>query len=464
MKATLAFATFLASWTTVWAAQSSGFDITQLPDANATDEYKEYVLIFDKDQPVPPKAQALLDKLEMNMTSDVILKEWENNAFRGAVIKVGPHCAAGLNAMAEVAMMEEQVEVKTFATQASAPWGLQRISNGAGASGDATANGGQAYTYTFDDNKLGAGVDIYILDTGVRTTHAVFKGRASEGFTAFNNFTDEDGHGTHTAGTAAGLKFGVAQGANVIEVKVLGAKGVGSSSNTIDGINFVVNSHNKRKTDPNFVGSIMSMSWGLEGIAASVDNAILSAVGEGIHASVAAGNAGKDACNSSPSKNGGKNSAVVSVGSVNIENTVSTFSNFGSCVDIFAPGEQVVSSWMTSDTTINFLTGTSMACPHVTGVMAYLMAEDKATLGQDPAALKNKLLSTARQNAVSGNTNGSPNLLLSNGVDGGVKRLIKDFVVPDTGFSGSPASRARSAVESLDKKWTVHSTDSPLRL
>lgn len=424
------------------------------------DSAKDLVIMFQKDE--HPDYKQLLAQVGMSVDHDDFKRVWENDVFAGMEIRAGNHCMNALNAMTEVAYVEEKTVIQSFASKTGAPWGLQRISSDAGASGSPQ---GQDFTYTFDDESLGAGVDIYVVDTGVRTTHAVFTGRATQGFTATGSATDGDGHGTHCAGTAGGAKFGVAQGANIIAVKALGDDGSGSSADTISAMDWVINNHNKRKTQPGFVGSIMSMSWGLQGQARSVDEVITGASEAGIHVSVAAGNDGADACGSTPAHLGGANSAVVTVGSVNIKNQVSTFSNVGNCVDIFAPGEQILSAWSTGDTIINFLSGTSMACPHTTGVMAYLMAEDAANLGQNPAALKKKLLDTARQNKVQGDTKGTPNRLLSNGANGSIAaRLVKNYVVPDR--SGSVAARAAAAVAEnvvIDKRFSLHSRDSVLR-
>ncbi|KAH9878907.1 hypothetical protein J1614_002342 [Plenodomus biglobosus] len=422
---------------------------------------KEYIITFMRNETIPRGLDAYLE--EMELRDDSVIFESQNNYTKVWILQMGERQAGKFNEMVEISSVEEKTTIKSFVeTKSGAPWGLQSLSNEAGASGSPQ---GQDFTYSFDDTSLGAGVDIYVIDTGVRTSHAVFTGRASEGFTATGSFVDGDGHGTHVAGTAAGAKFGVAQGANVIEVKVLGDDGSGSSSDTIAGMDWVITNHEKRRTEPGFVGSIMSMSWGLQGTANAVDEVIAGALEAGIHVSVAAGNDGADACGSTPAHLGGANSDVVTVGSVNIESQVSTFSNIGSCVDIYAPGEQILSSWSTGDTIINFLSGTSMACPHTTGVMAYLMAEDVAGLGQNPAALKAKLLSTAREGKITGNTGGSANLLLSNGVDGAVaRRLVKNYVVPD--HSGSPAARAIAAMNEgivMDKRFQLHSRDAQLR-
>jgi cerevisin len=458
-------ASLLTATSTVWAAphlQDGYIDSeNQMVHGNDT---KHMFIMFEKAKYPNMDIDEKLANISMSRGHKDFGRFYNNSVFMGADLRGGKHCIDGLNAMAEVAYIEEKTTIQSFATQDSgAPWGLQRISSEAGASGSPSD---LDFTYTFDDEKLGAGVDIYILDTGVRTTHAVFTGRATEGFTATGSFTDGDGHGTHCAGTAGGAKFGVAQGANIIEVKVLGDDGSGASSDTIAGIDFVINQHDKRKNEPGFVGSIMSMSWGLQGRARSVDDVIAGANKAGIHVSVAAGNEGTDACLGTPSGLGGANSNIVTVGSVNIDNQVSTFSNIGKCVDIYAPGEEIISSWSTGDTVINPLSGTSMACPHTTGVMAYLMAEDP-TLGQNPGALKAKLLETAREGKITGSTGGSANLLLSNGAKSNTgRRLTKNYVVPDhSGLNGSPAARAaaRMADITIDKRFQLHRRDAQLR-
>ncbi|KAH8732908.1 oryzin precursor [Phaeosphaeriaceae sp. PMI808] len=464
---TIAAGLLAATATAFPQTDSEGF-IAKTKDTTNHTDIQEYIITFMQNETMEmAKVEDYLRKMDLfsvdnDKTGDSITyRSISQNGTQVLIMNICKKDAETINGAVEVSLVEQRAEIKTFAQKTGAPWGLQRISNDAGASGSPQ---GQNFTYSFEDESLGAGVDIYILDTGVRTTHAVFTGRGTQGFSATGSAVDGDGHGTHCAGTAAGAKFGVAQGANVIAVKVLGDNGSGSSSDTIRGMDWVVANHEKRKTQPGFVGSVMSMSWGLQGRANAVDEVIAGASAAGIHVSVAAGNDGQDACGSTPAHLGGANSNVVTVGSVNIGNKVSTFSNIGKCVDIYAPGEQILSAWSTGDTIINFLSGTSMACPHTTGVMAYLMAQDP-TLGQDPAKLKAKLLTTARQGKFTGNTGGSANLLLSNGFDGKIaRRLVKNYVVPDR--SGSPAARAASVVSGdivIDEHFQLHSRDSPLR-
>ncbi|KAJ8117269.1 hypothetical protein OPT61_g1491 [Boeremia exigua] len=461
MRTTFAITGLLTLATTVLATGEGLIGNKPSKFGNHTNETKEYIVTFQRNETAKFRGlKKYMEDLDLLDTKDALKWESTNDQITVAVFNFCDAHAEVLSKYDEVFVVEEKASVRSFDTKTGAPWGLQRISSNAGASGSPQA---QNFNYTFSDASLGAGVDIYVIDTGVRTTHAVFTGRGTQGFTATGSEVDGDGHGTHVAGTAGGAKFGVAQGANIIAVKVLGDDGSGSSTDTIAGMDWVITNHQKRKTQPGFVGSIMSMSWGLQSIAKSVDEVVAAASAAGIHISVAAGNDGVDACNATPAHLGGSNSNVVTVGSINIDNEVSTFSNIGKCVDIYAPGEQIVSSWSTGDTIINFLSGTSMACPHTTGVMATLISEDPAGLGQNPAALKKKLLETARTSKISGNLGGSSNLMLSNGASGSAAaRLVKNYVVPER--SGSPAARAAQNVKNGDlEKWIVVSNDSPVR-
>jgi cerevisin len=474
MRTTLAFSALLASWTVAVAASpfsqfgEAGYIAKETTQVGHSDnDTKEVVILGDDEDLMDLKEE--LEKLGVDYNASII-HEFQN--FKGVAINIGTHCIEALNAMDQVKFVEERVDVKTFvSTKTDAPWGLQRISNKAGASGYAQTPG---YIYSFEDQTLGTGVDIYVVDTGVFGGHSIFQltngvTRVTEGASFSDDTpegegqTDGDGHGTHVAGTAAGARFGVAQGANIIPVKVLGNDGSGSSADTIAGMDWVITRHNQRKTEADFKGSVMSMSWGLTGIAGTVNEVVRKASAAGIHISVAAGNDdGADACGTTPAVNGGDNSDVVTVGSVNINNEISSFSNIGKCVDIYAPGEDILSSWFTGPDVLNFLAGTSMACPHVSGVMAYLLAQD-SSLATDTAALKAKLKSLALTDAITGNTGGGPSILLSNGVDGGVPAVP---VVPSNvkrTVTGSPAAWARNAVSSLGTRWKVHSRNAALR-
>ncbi len=443
------------------------------PPADASDSStahksggEEYVVIFDSSKPEPAHVTEILNRLELSPEHADVHYTFGNSAFRGFAASMKSHCIDLLHNMTEVAAVEKSVQISTVSRDA-APWGLERISSSGSVRGDPTD---MDFTYSApeDDQNLGAGVDIYVVDTGVNVEHSVFGGRARMGFSFEQDASDGDGHGTHVAGTAAGSVFGVAPGANVIGVKVLGANGAGFTSDTIAGMDFIIRNHDERKSQPGFVGSIMSMSWGLNSgesasipspllpntnfdrpVSDSIAQAIQAAVDSGIHVSVAAGNAGEDSCAFSPASSGGSNGPAVTVGSIGIDDTISSFSNTGACNDIYAPGEDILSAWIDSPKTINVLSGTSMACPHVTGVMATLMVDDPRLAG-DPAAMKKFLRETSLRDVVRGRpASGDPMLLLNNGVDAGAQAVqVADATEGDAATDGGSSGDSDTVVVS----------------
>lgn len=379
---------------------------------------QEYVVIVDKDQ---IGGDAVLSRLDLSATHPDVTYTFENAGFNGFAAKMRSHCLDALGNMSDVLHVESKVAARSLNTvRVESPWGLQRISSKGYMFGDPQS---LKYDYIYSSSDLGKGVDIYVLDTGVYTASKVFQGRARMGWSFESDTEDHDGHGTHVSGTAAGSTFGVASGANIIGVKVLGNDGGGSSTNTIAGIDYVIKQHTERKDQPDFAGSIMSMSWGLETKSPSIQAAIDAAIGEGIHVSVAAGNSADDACSMSPSMAGGSNSAAVVVGSIDETSAISSFSNTGPCVDLYAPGEDILSAWIGSSNVVQYMSGTSMACPHVTGVMAYLLGTEHG-LASDPSALKSKLLGMAVKDIVHGGAvSGDKFLLVNNGVSGASQDL-----------------------------------------
>ena len=395
------------------------------PSSTPSSGSKEHVVILTNDSPHPSE---VMSRVGLDPDHEDLKYMYNNSAFSGFAAKMHNNSVKALADMDDVAHVEETIKISSRdygPTAESAPntgaqirtsstWGLQRISSQSTVSGNPQNMG---YTYAYQNAGLGQGVDIYVVDTGVYTQNLAFGGRARMGFSYENDTTDGDGHGTHVSGTAAGSAFGVASNANVIGVKVLGSDGSGSSSDTVAGLDYVVQQHDTRKSQGGFIASLINMSWGLADSSQSINTAITSAVTQGVHVSVAAGNNGQDACSSTPSQLGGtKSDSIVTVGSVGEGNAISSFSNTGTCVDIYAPGESIVSSWKDYPNEVNTLSGTSMATPHVTGVMAYLMASDQS-LAASPSALKSKLLNMALKGVVTGNSqNGGSKLLLNNGV------------------------------------------------
>ncbi|KAJ3510822.1 hypothetical protein NLJ89_g4457 [Agrocybe chaxingu] len=278
--------------------------------------------------------------------------------------------------MPEVAYVEKDQIVRTQddTTQRSAPWGLARISHRP----KLTFSTFSRYVY---DPSGGEGVDVYVVDTGINIQHVEFEGRASWGKTIPANDVDDDGngHGTHCAGTIASRKYGVAKKANVIAVKVLGSNGSGSMSDVVGGVvwaagqakakaaaaaaEFAATGQTKHK------GSVANMSLG-GGKSQSLDDAVNKAVKTGLHFAVAAGNDNRDACNYSPAS--AEN--AVTVGASTIGDERAYFSNHGSCVDVFAPGLNILSTFKGSPEATATLSGTSMASPHTAGLLAYLLS------------------------------------------------------------------------------------------
>ncbi|KAJ7188904.1 serine-type endopeptidase [Mycena filopes] len=281
-----------------------------------------------------------------------------------------------LRSMPEVDFVEKDQIVRTqeSAVQKSAPWGLARVSHRKKLSFATFTR------YEYDDQG-GEGVDVYVIDTGINIAHQEFQGRASWGKTIPQNDVDEDGngHGTHCAGTIASRKYGVAKAANVIAVKVLGSNGSGSMSDVVAGVVFAAEAAQaKAKAADAEVaatgktahkGSVANMSLG-GGKSPALDRAVNAAVDSGLHFAVAAGNDNRDACSYSPAA--AEN--AVTVGASTLGDERAYFSNFGKCVDVFAPGLNILSTWTGSPTATNTISGTSMASPHTAGLLAYLLS------------------------------------------------------------------------------------------
>ncbi|KAH8555846.1 peptidase S8/S53 domain-containing protein [Umbelopsis sp. PMI_123] len=238
-------------------------------------------------------------------------------------------------------------------------WGIDRIDQRSGTDGE----------YRFPSSQ-GNGVTIYVVDTGMDISHSDIVGRASYGPTFIGNTsdpTDSNGHGTFVAGVCIGTRYGVAKQANVVSVKALNADGDGQLSNVLKALSWIVEQYQNNTS----VKSIVNLSLGANYNQATND-AVEEAIALGIHFAIAAGNYGMDACQFSPASAKG---ALV-VGAIDEDDSVSYYSNFGACVDIFAPGTNIKSIWNTGSDSTNTLTGTSMASPHAAGVMALYLSEN----------------------------------------------------------------------------------------
>lgn len=314
------------------------------------------------------------------------LKHVYQHAINGFAVEMTEEQAEALSQDFRVEYVEEDGVVTAGATQSNPPWGLDRIDQ---------RNRPLSGTYTY--NWTGSGVRVYVIDTGIRTSHTQFGGRASNVFDAFGGSgADCNGHGTHVAGTVGGSTYGVAKSSLLRGVRVLNCSGSGSNSGVIAGVDWVRNNH--------IAPAVANMSLG-GGISSSLDTAVNNLANAGVAIAVAAGNSNADACGSSPARAAN----AITVGSTTSSDSRSSFSNFGTCLDLFAPGSGILSAYYTSDTATATLSGTSMASPHVAGVAAlYKQANPSAS----SSTVRNAIVNNATTNVISGAGSGSPNRLL----------------------------------------------------
>lgn len=288
----------------------------------------------------------------------------------------------------QVLSIENDTVMKIDATTQSNPdWGLDRIDQKA-----LPLNSAYSYLQT------GTGTTAYIVDTGILSSHQQFSGRVLSGYTAIsdgNGTTDCNGHGTHVAGTIGGSTYGVAKNVNLVPIRILGCDGSGASSNVIAGLDWILKNGKKP--------AVVNMSLGGDA-STSLDSAVENLFDNGYVMVVAAGNSNTDACSASPARV----SKALTVAATDNTDTRASYSNYGSCVDIFAPGSQINSSWIGSNTATNVLNGTSMATPHVAGVVAEML---QSTPTAAPQTISTNLLNQASSNLVK-NPSGSPNRLL----------------------------------------------------
>ena len=315
------------------------------------------------------------------------VKHVYKHALNGFAAEMSEEAALALSTDPRVAYVEEDAVVSTDVTQTNPPWGLDRIDQ---------RDRPLSATYTY--NWTGSGVRVYIIDTGILTAHTQFGGRASAVFDVNGgNGQDCNGHGTHVAGTVGGSTYGVAKGVMLRGVKVFQCANTTSTANIIAGVNWV--------TANRILPAVANMSVGGPA-SSSMDTAVQNLINSGVTVAVAAGNSnGANACNFSPARV----AAAITVGSTTTTDARSSFSNIGTCLDLFAPGSGIQSAWWTSTTATATLSGTSMASPHVAGVAAlYKQANSAAS----PATIRNAIVNNSTTNRISNVGTGSPNRLL----------------------------------------------------
>ena len=363
--------------------------VTPNPGEASADLIEGQYIIVLKDEGLEVQSEdvfaARVDGIALELGVDLLQPLRIINGFSA---KFNESQLAAVENDAKVAYVEQDQLMYATVTQNNATWGLDRI--------DSTNRNG---TYVY--NSTGAGVNAYIMDTGIRSAHAEFGGRVRSGATAIQDgrgTEDCNGHGTHVAGTVGGRTFGVAKNVNLIPVRVLGCNGSGSNSGIIAAVNWVTNNHVKP--------AVANMSLG-GGASQALDAAVNNSSRAGVTYAVAAGNSRTDACSASPARAG----SAITVGASNINDQRASFSNFGRCVDIFAPGQNITAAWINGNSSTNTISGTSMASPHVAGVVA-LILERNPNVG--PTPIINYLNDTSLKNRIS-DVRGSPNRLLFKG-------------------------------------------------
>jgi len=355
----------------------------------------QYIVVF-KDAVADPHGKAK----EKAAKANAVVAHSYGAALKGFAAKLSPSAVAALRADPDVAYIEEDQTVSLDATQSGATWGIDRIDQHS-----LPLSGSYSYSNT------GSGVTAYIIDTGIRFDHSEFGGRASTGYdavTAGGNAADCNGHGTNVSGTVGGATYGVAKGVTLVAVRVLDCGGSGSTSGVIAGIDWVTAHHN----DASSPGpDVANMSLG-GGASSSLDAAVRNSIASGVTYGIAAGNGNwvgiaQDACKSSPARV----TEAITVGAADQTDRKASWSNYGNCVDFFAPGVSITSSWYTSATATNTISGTSMATPHVVGAAAlYLESHPTDT----PAEVRTALYNNTTKGVVTSSRTANNHLLFVN--------------------------------------------------
>jgi subtilisin family serine protease len=310
------------------------------------------------------------------------------NALRGFSAALPTAAVRSLRASSAVAYIERDQVVRANGSQSGATWGLDRTDQR-----NRPLNGVYNYTAT------GSGVTAYIIDTGIRFSHSDFGGRAVSGVDEVDGGAADDcnGHGTHVSGTVGGATYGIAKSVKLVAVRVLDCSGSGATSGVIAGVDWVTANHAAGAP------AVANMSLG-GGASTALDSAVANSIADGVSYAIAAGNGNvigrpQNACNVSPARV----ATAMTIGATDNTDKAASFSNFGPCVDWFAPGVNITSDWYASDTATNTISGTSMATPHTAGVAAlYLQGSPSAS----PQTVRNALYALTTKGIVTGTSAG----------------------------------------------------------
>lgn len=326
-----------------------------------------------------------------------------------------------------VLLVEEVKIFKTQETQQMPGWGLDRIDQ-------RKLPLDNLYNFVGGSSQ----VDAYVIDTGINTSNLDFQGRIKGGFSAINDgngFNDCNGHGTHVAGIIGGTKYGVNKNVNLIPVRVLDCQGSGTTTSILQGIDYIL--QNKSSVNP----SVVNMSLG-GGVSAALDQGVSNLISSNIMVVVAAGNSNADSCNFSPSRV----TNALTIAASDSSDTRASFSNYGKCVDTYAPGVSITSDWINGSTTSAVLSGTSMATPFVTGAVSLLLSkESKLT----PAEIHSRVVGNASSNTILNNVQGTPSSLLYSDLTTPVATVTKPQA--PSNLSATPGNKSAKLT------WTLNS-------